>query len=87
MAGCPHRNIVHCPLYHAGHDAQLRSHTCMHGDIEYGCSVARGEDEYSSLLGLLSVTAPRLAAMLKFKETATEAREQTQRNLKLNGIH
>lgn len=85
--GCPHRNIVFCPLYHAAHEVELLPFTCCTGDIEAGCSVARGEERYAELVAKLSVADPRLVEILRFQEQAMAAREQRDRNLAVNGIH
>ena len=77
---CPHRNVIHCPLYHAAHSpAEAGGHECDDGRCnENGmCAVSRGLD-YARAVAKL--TNQRLVAELAFAEHAAEDREQVRRN-------
>ena len=84
---CPHKNIVHCPLYVAAHDADLCLYGCHDGHAEEGCAVKRGAMEYRSAAMRLAAVAPRLVAELSFAADIAAAREQRARNMRMSGIH
>lgn len=87
MAGCPHKNIVHCPLYIASHDGDPRMNGCDDGRLdEGGCAVDRGMD-YAVAVGRISGVDPRLVAQLRWNEEAEEFKAQRARNMRAAGIH
>lgn len=87
MAGCPHKNIVHCPLYLASHDGDPRMSGCDDGRLdEGGCAVDRGMD-YAAAVGRLSAFDPRLVAQLRWNEEAAEIKAQRARNMRAAGLH
>ncbi len=84
---CPHENIVHCPLYVAAHDASLAPLTCIKGDWEEGCAVARDKLDYTKAVGRLRARAPRIVAECEFRQEADRIREQQRRNMRAAGLN
>lgn len=79
---CPHAEIAFCPLYIAAHEGQGEG--CDDGELMlFGCAVSRGLD-YAAAVARLSV---RDVAILRFREAAAAAREQTTRNMRALGLH
>lgn len=76
---CPRHDPLHfCPLYTAGHDTRFAGITCMTGDWLFGCAVARGEAEYTDLVGLLRADPEglRIVAQSEFAENAHQRHSQ-----------
>ncbi|GFO80731.1 MAG: hypothetical protein A49_03580 [Methyloceanibacter sp.] len=89
MRGCPHQNIVYCPLYHAMHGGHefAGSESCDDGRLdEGGCAVARGES-YEMLVGQMKALAPGYVEQLEWKEDIEEAKQQRTRNMSGRGLH
>lgn len=82
---CPHKNITHCPLYHAAHHGGGIG--CDDGQLGSGeCAVARGMN-YSDEVAKLLVRDARLVAQLEWDKQAEDQMAQRRRNLAINGIH
>lgn len=87
MPDCPHASIRFCPLYVAAHDGEISTLGCIAVDDEFYCEVARGRWDYTAAVDRLYKRAPELVQACRRDEAHREAREQRQRNLRLNGIH
>jgi hypothetical protein len=79
---CPHRNIVHCPLYVAAHgrhsalgcgdfDGEMNAATGLPGR----CAVDRGAD-YEAMIAALDEAAPGLVWECRAREGVEEARRR-----------
>ncbi|WP_119304973.1 hypothetical protein [Dongia deserti] len=84
---CPHRSIIHCPLYHALHLPELVHLGCNdgHPETQDACAVARGLD-YAVAVEKLRVVAPRVVAQCRWNEEVEERKQQRLRNLRAAGI-
>lgn len=84
---CPHANIVHCPLYHACHDARFADSACDDGRLEQGgCAVDRGMD-YSAAVARIRTVDPRLVAEMEWQEAAEQSKQRRAQNMRAAGLH
>lgn len=84
MAGCPHSDVRHCPLYVAAHHGGFG---CDDGRLgEETCAVSRGMD-YHDELGRIMVALPGLKERVEWDEAKGRMRSQIARNMRLNGVH
>jgi hypothetical protein len=81
---CPHENIVDCPLYHGMHVAGAPS--CVSRDLQDGCLVDQGAD-YDGLVMALRIAHPKVVAECEWNAAVRQAKEQRDRNMRVNGIH
>lgn len=84
---CPHRDVQHCPLYHAAHYGGGLG--CDDGKIDHAggvCAVYRGAN-YRQLVELIRVQLPGVVERCEWNEALVERAGQRARNLTLNGIH
>lgn len=87
MTRCPHRDVRHCPLYHAAHMAG--GFGCDDGKIDHAggvCAVARGLD-YRQRVEMLRVKCPGVVEQCEWNEALSGRKAQRTRNLTVNGIH
>ena len=85
MPGCPHENIVYCPLYLASHEAG--GFGCDDGQLGYGgCAADRGLD-YAATIERLRAHNPRIIADCEWRQAVDEGRAQRDRNMRAAGIH
>lgn len=86
MSGCPHANIVHCPLYRAAHHPELLQFGCADSRLdEGGCAVDRGKS-YAGSVAALRMVAPRMVAECQWQDELEASREQQAHNMRAAGI-
>jgi hypothetical protein len=84
--GCPHDNIVHCPLYWAMHEAQAVGLSCFDQQMDGGgCAIDRGLD-YAEAVERLRSRFPRVVAEHEFAEATEQAKQQRARNMRAAGV-
>lgn len=82
---CPHRDIAHCPLYHAAHTGDGGG--CDDGQLHTDqCAIARGLD-YAQAVANLRITHPGLVERLEWNVENAARKQQRARNLRAAGLH
>lgn len=82
--GCPHKNILDCPLYLAAHIANAIG--CDDGRLhESGCAVDRRLN-YDKAVAAFRATHPREVAIVEFQRDVRMSSEQRARNMRDAGI-
>lgn len=93
--GCPHDNVVDCPLYLAAHGVgvpvpqAMRPISCDDGRLfedPASCAMARGLD-YAAALARLRVVAPRLVAQCEWDASVRSRSGQRLRNMVAAAVH
>ena len=85
MRECPHKNIVHCPLYVEAHNG--RGMGCDDGGLADGfCGISRKLD-YHHELGRLMAVDPQLVAQIQWEEKLASYEDQRKRNMRSAAVH